>query len=182
MRSASFAEKETDEIVLQYIRIVAAVYCIEIFLVKVAILLQYLRVFVPKSRNLMFWACHALIWLHFIFYSISFFLVVFACRPVRKNWNPWIEGSCIDIGLLNVFVSVFNAASDLLILILPQPLIWKLQITLRTKILLSAVFLIGIWWVEDAIFTSSRRAHVDTTQGLRINHYSNLLFTQINTN
>lgn len=146
MRSAAFAKDEIDESVLQYARIVSALYCIEILLVKVAILLQYLRVFVPlKNRNLMFWACHALIWLNFFVYVTCFFLVVFPCEPVKKFWNPWIEGSCLDGGKLNAFVSAFNAVSDLLILILPQSLIWSLQITFKKKIALSAVFFIGIW-------------------------------------
>ena len=146
MRPASFAENETNGNVLQYSRIIIPFYSIESLLIKVAILLQYLRVLVPlKTRNLMFWACHALIWLNFIFYSIFFFLVLFACKPVRRYWNPWIEGSCIDGDKLNAFASSFIATSDILILILPQPLIWRLHMTLKRKIALSAVFLVGIW-------------------------------------
>lgn len=146
MRSASFAQNKADENVLQYVRIVNIVYPIEIFLVKVAILLQYLRVFVPhKTRNLMFWACHAFIWVNFIFFFVATFLMIFTCRPAKKFWNPWIEGSCIDGVKTYAFASAFNATFDLLILILPQPIIWSLQMTLKKKIALSAVFLVGVW-------------------------------------
>ena len=109
----------------------------------------------------MFWASHALIWLNFTVCSILFFVAIFNCKPVRKSWNPWIEGSCMDFGTIGAFTSAFNSVSDLLILILPQPLIWRLQTTLKKKIALSAVFLIGIWWVEDAFFTLYGIAHVD---------------------
>lgn len=146
MRPASIHENETNGNVWQHSRIIIAAYSIEILLIKVTILLQYLRVLVPlKTRNLMFWASHTLIWLNVTFYSILFFLALFPCKPVKKYWNPWIEGRCIDDGKLSVFVASFNAASDILILILPQPLIWRLHMTLKRKIALSAVFLVGIW-------------------------------------
>lgn len=138
--------KKTDDNVLQYSHVITALYCVEIFLVKVAILLQYLRVFVPlKTRNLMFWACQALIWLNFTFYFINFFLTMFTCKPINKTWNPWLKGHCIDAPKVITVSSAFNAASDFLILILPQPLIWSLQMTRKRKIALSSVFLVGIW-------------------------------------
>lgn len=93
----------------------------------------------------MFWACHALIWLNFSFYVIFFFLAIFGCRPTEKLWKPWIEGKCTNHFTLMINASVINTVSDILIVILPQPVIWKLQISFQNKIGLSAIFSVGIW-------------------------------------
>ncbi|UDD64236.1 hypothetical protein AFCA_011477 [Aspergillus flavus] len=93
----------------------------------------------------MFWMCHALIWINLVFYLISSFLEIFACRPLNKAWDPLItRGSCMDMFLLNCIASSVNAASDLIILVLPQLRIWRLQMPLPKKLAVSAVFLFGI--------------------------------------
>ncbi|KNG88687.1 hypothetical protein ANOM_003110 [Aspergillus nomiae NRRL 13137] len=121
-------------------------YGICIFFIKASILLQIVDIFVPTKRNdPMFWICHALIWINFLFYLISSFLEIFACRPLNKAWDPLItQGSCMDMFLLIFLASLLNAASDLIILILPQTRIWRLQMPLSRKVAVSAVFLFGV--------------------------------------
>ena len=144
---------ETDKIKSQYARINCILFSFIMFFIKLAILLQYLRAFVPlKQRNWMFWACHILIWLNFLFYSIFFFFVIFACSPTEKLWKPWIEGNCFDHLAFMINASVIYTISDILIVILPQPIIWKLQISARRKIGLSAIFAVGILWVWRYLF------------------------------
>ncbi|RAQ59677.1 hypothetical protein AFCA_011477 [Aspergillus flavus] len=122
------------------------IYGISIFFIKASILLQIVDIFVPSRKNdLMFWMCHALIWINLVFYLISSFLEIFACRPLNKAWDPLItRGSCMDMFLLNCIASSVNAASDLIILVLPQLRIWRLQMPLPKKLAVSAVFLFGI--------------------------------------
>lgn len=124
-------------------------YCIDLFLIKFAILLQLRRVFVPlHKRNMMFWTCHALIWLNFIYYTIYVFLAIFWCNPVKKGWStqvyPEIEGSCLDLSAAYMVGAVINTVSDISIVLLPQPLIWSLQLSSKRKIGLCAIFLIGL--------------------------------------
>lgn len=120
-------------------------YGFVIFLIKLAILLQCVRVFVPrKERNAMFWACHGLMWLNFIFYFNGAFLMIFFCTPVEKFWNPWIKGHCRDFDTINIVGAVINTASDVSILILPQPIIWNLKLPLKRKIGVSVIFLAGV--------------------------------------
>lgn len=133
----------------QYGQVGRILYCINMFLIKLAILLQLLRVFVPlKMRNAMFWACHALIWLNFIYYTIYVFLAIFYCNPVKKGWSqqlyPPIEGSCLDLHAAYIAGAVINTASDFSIVILPQPVIWHLQLSTKRKVGLCVIFLIGL--------------------------------------
>lgn len=146
-------------------QIARILYCIDMFLIKLAILLQLLRVFVPlrRKRNAMFWACHSLIWLNFFYYTVYIFLAIFTCNPVKKGWSqrvyPPIKGSCLDLGATYIAGAVINTASDFSIVILPQTLVWRLQLSLKRKIGLCSIFLIGLLWVEDVYFTFMIIAH-----------------------
>lgn len=116
-----------------------------IFFIKLSILLQYLQIFVPlKTRDTIYWTSHALTWTNLLYYLIGTFLEIFSCTPIAKAWDPFItDGHCIDILAINVAASSINLLSDLAILILPQVSIWSLQMSLRRKVQISAIFLIG---------------------------------------
>lgn len=99
-------------------------YYIDLFLIKLAILRQLLRIFVPiHKRNMVFWICHALIWLNFIYYSIYVCFVIFSCSPIKKGWStqiyPEIPGKCFDVRKAYVTEAGINVASDFSIIILP---------------------------------------------------------------
>lgn len=124
-------------------------YCVDLFLIKLAILLQLLRIFVPAhSRNVLFWTCHALIWLNFIYYAVYIFLAIFLCKPVKLAWISHIDesttGTCLDLRAAYITGSVINTVSDISIVVLPQPWIWDLQLSLNKKKGLGAIFFIGI--------------------------------------
>ena len=123
------------------------------FALKVSILLQYIEIFVPlKTSNDIFWACHSIIWANLVFYTTVFFLQIFGCRPVERIWNPYVHAaSCINGGsILDSAASLYtasraiNAASDIIILVLPQLVIRKLQMSSQKKIGISVVFLFGV--------------------------------------
>jgi len=66
------------------------------------------------------------------------------CLPHDSIWYPWISGRCIDRKALGLFTAFFNVLVDLLILILPQQIIWSLQMTRSRKIGISLVFSVGL--------------------------------------
>ena len=121
-------------------------YGVCIFFIKLSILLQYLQIFVPVKRmSTMYLASYALIWSNFVFYFVSTFVEIFACSPIRKAWEPLVaEGHCVNILALNVAASSINSASDVGILILPQISIWRLHMSVKRKLQVSVIFLIGI--------------------------------------
>lgn len=114
--------------------------------VKVVILIDWLRVFVPTGqRNAMYWSTHTLIWCNIIYYVSATLLGIFLCWPLEK-WNPEYQGGhCPTNIAANNFASlVLNLASDLAILILPQWVIWRLHTSLRKRMGVSLLFAIGI--------------------------------------
>lgn len=116
-------------------------------LLKIAILIDWAHLFNPlKKRNFMLWAIRALLVANVIYYITATFLETFRCTPQRKTWDVFYEGgSChVDVVVLNLAASVVNVVSDVAILALPQWVIWRLNMTIPTKVGVSALFLIGI--------------------------------------
>lgn len=123
-------------------------YGICILFIKLSILLQLLEIF-GRGKDFFFWFCHVTIWGNLLFYLIYTFVQIFACHPLSKSWDFLTTGSCLNIRLLNVIAGTLNALSDVIILILPQLRIWRLQMTVRRKIAISTVFLFGVLWVSS---------------------------------
>ncbi|KAH8730008.1 hypothetical protein GQ44DRAFT_673671 [Phaeosphaeriaceae sp. PMI808] len=129
----------------QYVEFI--IWGILILLLKVAILLQYLRLFVPDGlRGLAFWASHIVLWLNVAYYIAFTFIFMFVCQPRALFWDKTItNGKCLDIFGINVISAVICVVSDLAILILPQRMIWQLQLPKKKKIGLCILFAIGIF-------------------------------------
>lgn len=71
-------------------------------------------------------------------------LQVLQCIPLDAIWTFQIESSrCLDIPLLQFVTTVANAITDLYILLLPLPILWRLQLPLRKKIGVTAIFTSG---------------------------------------
>lgn len=119
------------------------IYSFVILTIKIAIILQYLRIF-SAGRDTTFWVYHVLIWVHIAYYLINPFLQIFHCYPVEKNWKPWIkEGHCMGFNGVHVLSSSINSASDIFIFIVPQKVIWNLQTSFKKKIGVSAIFFVA---------------------------------------
>lgn len=125
----------------------AITYAVTMTFVKLSILLQYLRVFVPFREGSLplFTAIHACIWGTVIFYLLEIFTLIFQCNPREKIWNPLITtGHCLNSIALYQASGVFNVLSDFAILTLPLPTVWNLQMSLRRRLLLMGVFATGL--------------------------------------
>lgn len=117
------------------------IYCSVILPIKISVLVQYIRIFSPSERQWFYWSCHALIWLNFLLYTILFFIEIFPCKPRAKAWDPMITtGKCLDLMTINVVSSALNVNSDFIILLLPQRIIWNLQLSVKKRLGISLVF------------------------------------------
>ncbi|KAL9594265.1 MAG: hypothetical protein Q9219_007128 [cf. Caloplaca sp. 3 TL-2023] len=123
-------------------------YCISIACVKLSILLLITRIFLAVQRNFLFWATQLLMWVNTLFYAIAFFLAIFGCRPRRKIWSPEIEGKCFDSKALYIVSATFNTGSDVAMLSVLIHMVWKLQMSTRRKMGISAIFGTGVFVVR----------------------------------
>ncbi|KAL8648073.1 MAG: hypothetical protein Q9226_006152 [Calogaya cf. arnoldii] len=114
-----------------------------IVLVKISILLQYVTLFVAHRRSVFHYTIHATIWIIVLFYIAVTFVYIFSCNPRRKLWIPSTPGHCQHEHGRGVFSGSINIASDFVILILPLPIILRLQMPFAKKLRLTLVFSFG---------------------------------------
>ncbi|KAI9674509.1 MAG: hypothetical protein M1817_001847 [Caeruleum heppii] len=116
---------------------------IEFSLVKLAILLLYLRIF--KIERTMRWVIYGII--YFVLgYTIGGVLaIVFACDPISKNWDWTVtEGQChVSAFPLGTSLNILNIITDVATLVAPFPIVWKLQLSMRQKVGVMIMFTLG---------------------------------------
>lgn len=66
------------------------------------------------------------------------------CRPLSYTWDKSIEGHCGDILAGYISSAVINVVLDVAVIILPMRILWKLQMRLSKKLLISGIFGLGI--------------------------------------
>jgi hypothetical protein len=112
---------------------------------KVGILLEWIKIFVPHgTRNLFWWVSIIVLVVNIGLYVAFVFVEIFACSPRQKIWNLILHGKCLDLGTVNVVSAIINLLSDIAILLLPQRAIWSLHMSLRKKIKVAPMFAVGI--------------------------------------
>jgi hypothetical protein len=129
----------------QLILIGSNLYGVVIPCLKVAILVEWLRIFVPgKSRTAFFWSCSTVLLVNVAYYVASIIALNLSCIPYRAIWDLTIEGKCLDQQALNNSSAIVNLISDIAILALVQQIIWSLHMSLKKKIGVSLIFAAGL--------------------------------------
>lgn len=66
------------------------------------------------------------------------------CIPVNAFWDSSVDGGCIPKGFLWYFNAGMNITTDLVILLLPIPVLSHLRLALRQKVGLLLIFATGV--------------------------------------
>lgn len=115
-----------------------------IYLVKLSILLQFVRIFVPSKTGTAYYFIHSVNLLNLLFYTAFTFATIFNCIPRRKLWEPSTPGHCLDIARLIISSALINVVSDLAMFMIPMFCISSLHMPLKRKIGVSIVFATGV--------------------------------------
>ncbi|PWY66393.1 hypothetical protein BO94DRAFT_332575 [Aspergillus sclerotioniger CBS 115572] len=116
-------------------------YILTVPLIKISIILSYRRLF---GMQWTMWAC--------IILSIGYWIgctVAFLCssRPISYYWtqyeNPLGGHTVYKIYPFYIAHAVVNMAGDILILLVPIPLVWRLQLRTAQKVQILSIFLLG---------------------------------------
>ena len=79
------------------------------------------------------------------------FLAVW-CRPIQQYWQVPVKNSqCASYYHHLITASVFNISSDLMMLLIPLPMLIKARLPVKRKAVLCAVFSLGVFVVLAAI-------------------------------
>ncbi|KAF4972287.1 hypothetical protein FSARC_1123 [Fusarium sarcochroum] len=118
-------------------------------LAKLALLIFYLRLSPQRWFKMATWSAIVII----CGYTIGiFFAGIFACAPIAMSWDVTItEGTCINRPGLYIATAAVNIISDVILFILPLPMVFKLQMPFKQKIGLMCIFTIGSLTVVTSI-------------------------------
>ncbi|KAL8721382.1 MAG: hypothetical protein Q9225_001929 [Loekoesia sp. 1 TL-2023] len=121
-------------------------------LIKLSFLFLWRRIFGHvRIFNTISWVMIAVV----SAWSLTFFLAtVFQCGVKwNLNWAPitaFLTQCSNTLNMLTVFTTT-DIITDLLIIAMPIPMIWSLQMSIRRKVAVSGMFLVGIFAISAGI-------------------------------
>lgn len=116
-------------------------YFLTVGIPKLAILAFYHRIFTIRIYIFMIYAIGAVVLSTEIVTSI---ISLNLCRPFEYNWDHTIPGgSCYQQTVFYEWASLPNILTDVAMLILPIPIVWKLHTSKNMKIGLTLTFLLA---------------------------------------
>ncbi|OQO09229.1 hypothetical protein B0A48_06121 [Cryoendolithus antarcticus] len=134
------------------------IYCLAVLGFKVSLVASYIRVAgFNRNYKIFLMVVMAMVIANQVIYTI---LLSFACRPIAKQWDPTIPGVCIDQLATYFGLGGSSLAFDFIIIVLPFPILRRLQLDTRKKIGLGALFALGFF--------------ITIVQGLRVRTISRL--------
>ena len=81
----------------------------------------------------------------FLAHLAATFCLIFACKPVAKSWTAGLDGTCLPNGPSFTGYAAITIASDIIVAILPVPVVWNLNVSKAKKIGLAGVFVLGLF-------------------------------------
>lgn len=80
-----------------------------------------------------------------IAWALSVSIAIFLdCQPFRYTWDKTIPGGhCINQNAQSFGVTATNIVTDIVVLVLPIPWLWKLQMESSRKLAIILLFLLG---------------------------------------
>ena len=116
-------------------------YCIGTSAFKFSALLLFRRIFGSvRHFDVVFWIITFVILANNI---AEIFLSIFQCNPVHKAWDVEVPGSCVNILLAACIPGSINVITDLVVVLVPVPMIWNLHMDTIRKIQLVGIFLLS---------------------------------------
>jgi hypothetical protein len=135
-------------LVAKFLVVAEILYVFNLVWTKISILLMYYRIF--RFAYFKKWAY--IISTFVVMWVICItFLFVFICVPVQKLWYPSLPGRCINQVATWIANAISTILTDLVILLLPIPQVWRLQLRLSEKLALTFAFSLGFLCVHIQI-------------------------------
>jgi hypothetical protein len=109
-----------------------------------------------KPFRIGLWQHRYVKWLGFacaLSYVAVFLTITFGCYPTQKNWQVLPDpGQKCTLKLQNFLVTVvLNIVTDAAILVVPVPLLWKLKVPVKRKLIIALLLCSGLFVISAAI-------------------------------
>jgi hypothetical protein len=111
-----------------------------VYAIKIVILLLYKRIFSTPKYKL---ASNILIAISTAWFIGLGSINLGYCRPF-ESWTDYERGPCLNFNLVMLIGGIVEVLIDLAIVLVPLIGTYKLNASIRTKVLVSGIFLVGL--------------------------------------
>ncbi|KAL9100716.1 MAG: hypothetical protein Q9163_003942 [Psora crenata] len=118
-----------------------------VFFLRASILDLYMHLFQTRPFRITCYIMHGLNTGYTAATVLGAFLI---CQPLSALWNPR-TGSCGSQKSLGLFIGIFNLLLDVCVVILPMPVLWRLQMSMAKKVALTGIFGMGVVYVNPPL-------------------------------
>lgn len=109
--------------------------------VKLALLIIIIRVFGAVHKKTLL-GVYVFIGMLILYYVSGFFIKLFICWPISAYWKGQ-KDKCLNQRAIIMSDSIISVISDLVILLLPTPLTWSLQLPKRKRLRVTGLLCAG---------------------------------------
>ena len=109
-------------------------------IIKISTLLLFARIFQGRNFIRILWAVGFFISTYTL---IIMLLLIFQCKSIKGFWDSNLEAGCMSSTKVLVAMAVLNIITDFLVVCLPLPLLWKLQMRRGMKLQVMGIFTVG---------------------------------------
>ncbi|KAK4154913.1 hypothetical protein C8A00DRAFT_32269 [Chaetomidium leptoderma] len=128
------------------------IYQMGISFFKVALLISYLRLF--KGTNHVMY--RRVVWLAIVFVVAGHLgcalTLILACTPVSRSWDPAVAGTCLAPGPSFTAYAIVTIVSDVIVAVIPIPVLLQLKVNMGKKVGLIVIFLLGLFTTLCSVF------------------------------
>ncbi|MCJ1279146.1 hypothetical protein MMC21_006970 [Puttea exsequens] len=119
---------------------VGTLQCTGLLLTKISVLMLFHRIFIIPVFRLLLKIIGVVMLLWWVGTILADTLI---CIPIAANWDPTISAHCGNKQSLAIVPPIPWIVTDLIILLMPLPMVWKLQLPRLQKVGLACLFLLG---------------------------------------
>ena len=110
--------------------------------IRIAVILLYIHIF-PSRRFRQI--CVGVIGLNLLFLVSTILAECLICRPISYHWDLAIVGaSCGNEQALALYTAGLNLLQDVVVVFLPMPVLWGLQLAPHKKFGVTLMFGVGV--------------------------------------
>ena len=122
-------------------------YNTAVLFMRLSVLLLYLSIFQGRVFRNFGLGMGAFI----ILFSVASMLSLFGiCQPLSKNWNKLEPGKCGSTFKVEIVSGAINLVLDLVLIMMPLPIVWRLQMPAKKKVTITSIFGLGIMSVHTS--------------------------------
>ncbi|KAI1383463.1 uncharacterized protein F4822DRAFT_420702 [Hypoxylon trugodes] len=137
-------------------------YAASLSLIKISIILMFMRIFFTRRFKI---ASLTVIIFTVIWMLLAVLINLLICHPIDVNWTfPAGERSCGDLRAAFAAEGIIDIVNHIAILMLPLPMIWKLGMEIRYKVVTVCIFCIGLLTISFGTIHVYMIMHTDFTE------------------